>query len=189
MSRVKLAVKWISRVSLGLLFAIFVTLGVVKFWVGWFWTIPQNGMYPNIPSGLSFFAIDNPYRDVTQVNRGDVVVFRRVEGAERYIYIWRVVGLPGDTVEIDDARVILNGKKLPQEKSRSEGDFEIFRETNGTASYEVAYDRTPSAESPRSLTLTVPDDHLFLLGDNRRAASDSRVMGPIPFPSVVARRW
>jgi len=185
----KRASKWVVNALMGLFVASAVVLIAVKFAVGWYWTIPQNGMYPTLPAGSTFFGINKPYRDVKGVKRGDIVIFERFEGGSRYIYIWRVVGLPGDAVEIDDARVTLNGKGLPQEKVRSEGGYEIFRETNGDASYEVAYEGKVSEGLPRTLTLTVPDDHLFVLGDNRQNASDSRRMGPIRFDSVVAKKW
>ncbi len=181
--------KWGRRLLTGLLLALVVVLAVLRLTVVSYWTIPQNGMYPTLAAGSRFFGVNRPYRAVGDVKRGDIVVFEQANGGDSYIYIWRVVGLPGDFVEVEESRVALDGKALPLEKIRSEGTFDIFRETNHGASYEVAYDRSGSRDSPGKIAVTVPDSHLYLLGDNRLHASDSRVMGPIPFGSVIARKW
>jgi signal peptidase I len=181
--------KWTAYLMVGLCLSLMVAAGVIKYTVGWFWTIPQNGMSPALPAGSSLFGINNPYRDVKEVCHGDIVVFRQSQDSSSYVFMWRVIGLPGETVKIDDARVSLNGMPLPLEKIRSQEGLEVFRETNGDVSYEIAVDRAPSKGMPRSLTLIVPDNHLFVMGDNRPNASDSRIMGPIPFGSVIAKKW
>jgi signal peptidase I len=181
--------KWAKYPLAGSLIALVVVFAVLRFTVLSYWTIPQNGMYPTLPAGARFFGINKPYRSAADVKRGDIVVFEQPDGGNRYIYLWRVVGLPGDSVEIEDSRVSLNGKALPLEKVRSEGNYDIFRETNGGASYEVADDRAATQRAPGEYAATVPQGHLFVLGDNRVQARDSRVMGPIPISSVLAKKW
>jgi signal peptidase I len=60
--------------------------------------IPHNGMYPGVPAGSGFWAYKHAYSSPSQVKRGDVIVFTRAQNERPYLYIWRVVALPGDTV-------------------------------------------------------------------------------------------
>jgi signal peptidase I len=181
--------KWLSRLFLAFVLTLALVVIVLKLTIVSSWVIPQNGMYPTLPGGSTFLGINKPYKSAGDVKRGDIVIFERFEKGDRYIYIWRVVGLPGDSVVVEDSRVTLNGKPLPLEKVRSEVEADILRETNGEVSYEVAHDRTTPEGLSGKFMLTVPEGHLFVLGDHRTAASDSRVMGPIPFSSVLARKW
>jgi signal peptidase I len=116
-------------------------------------------------------------------------LFERAEAGSRYLYIWRVVGLPGETVEVDGDRLLLNGKEVSREKIRSEGELDIYRELCDGATYDVAYGPTLPPAIPTSVTVTVPRDSLFVLGDNRHNAVDSRSFGPVPFASVVGKKW
>lgn len=152
-------------------------------------TIPQNGMYPGLPARSRFITRRNPYQNVHDIKRGDVVVFVRETDLGTYKYVWRVVGLPGDLVEVSNDSVSLNGHALKHEVVRNEGQFLIVREWNGDVSYEVAYDQTlDRTEPPPFASMKVPDDHVFLLGDNRYSAQDSTVVGAVPFASIVERK-
>ena len=94
--------------------------------------------------------------------RGDVVVLRL--GNEPELLIKRVVGLPGDRVEIRGGRVFINNVPLSESY--------LTRPTNG--------DYGP---------VDVPPLHLFVLGDNRSFSNDSRAFGPISLNNVVGRAW
>jgi signal peptidase I len=117
---------------------------------------------------------------------GDVVVFRYpVEGVD---LIKRVVALPGDRIFTAGTRVERNGAILPHAKQvcpqplRPEpgGALQCFREQNGGRTYTVAYDDVPSALFAWP-EITVPADHVYVLGDHRTRSNDSRnpAMGPI----------
>jgi signal peptidase I len=152
-----------------------------------FYVIPQDGMYPGLPAGSRVLAVRRPYRDASEVKRGDIVIFNHTEDGQDYLYIWRVIGLPGDALQVSDEAVVLNGKPLPREVARLDGDTRIYREANGEAVYEVAYG--PTTDPPPDVTLTVPAGNFFVLGDNRRHAVDSRYLGPVPFDSILAKKW
>ena len=185
--------KWRRNLPIGLLVgsSIALTCGLlaVRFVVLSYWTTPHRGMYPTLAAGSTFFAFNRPYKGVGDVKRGDIVVFEQFQEDGRYFLIWRVVALPGDAVEVDPAGALsLDGRALPAEKVRPDPAGEIVRETNHGASYLVV--RGPRVHGPpETFRVTVPPGHLFLLGDNRPGASDGRRIGPIPFESVVARKW
>jgi signal peptidase I len=90
------------------------------------------------------------------IKRGDTVVFWFPEDTTKS-YIKRVIGLPGDTVEVDDGYVVINGKKLDESYVPSE-----YRDDG---SY------------PKRV---VPPDEYFVLGDHRVSSNDSRAWGFVP---------
>jgi len=174
-------------IVIGSIVAVLLTLLAVKtFFIGYY-RIPQNGMYPTLPAGSSLFAAKRPYSGASSVKRGDIVVFTREENGERYNFIWRVVALPGDTVEASGESLAINGKPVSRQRIRESDAKTVFREQIGDASYEVAYESSPSSPPP-GVSITVPVDHFFVMGDNRFDARDSRYFGPIPFKSIVGKK-
>ena len=151
--------------------------------------IPQDGMYPGLPAGSRLLAVRRPYHDSTRVSRGDIVVFDQMVDGTTYQFIWRVVGLPGDTIETSRDALIVNGEQLRREESRRDGSLVLYQETNGIALYEVAYDTAPLTSPPPDRSLTVPEGHFFVMVDNRNHAMDSRDFGPIRFESIVGKKW
>lgn len=105
--------------------------------------------------------------------RGDIIVFRPPEGdGDAVPLIKRVIGLPGDTVELRDGLVYVNGSPL-DEGYLYRGDDDQTEPTDpayaGTASWQV------------------PPGQLLVMGDHRQDSSDSRMFGPIPTANVVGR--
>ena len=172
------------------LLAVLAVLLLLKTFVIDRYTVPQAGMYPTIPAGSSFFGWKHPYRDPSQVRRGDVIAFwRQMPDDKRYQFVWRVVGLPGDRIELTGDSVSVNGQPLAREQLRTEGMMVIYREHNGEAAYEVAYPSSAVVASSQPLvTMTVSPDEFFVLGDNRHSARDSRYDGTVPFSHIVARK-
>jgi len=104
--------------------------------------------------------------------RGQVVVLHPPQDAsdQRAPYIKRVIGVGGDTVEIRDGRVSVNGTALDEPY--------LFRNAAGVD------EPTEASDQARWV---VPDGDLFVLGDHRQASSDSRAFGPVPVSSVIGR--
>jgi len=100
------------------------------------------------------------------VERGDVVVFKFPDKPE-VDYIKRVIGLPGDRVELVDKQLLINGR--PTEDPR--------------ASYSI------SGNMRMFGPVTVPAGHLFVMGDNRDESSDSRVWGFVPRPYLKGKAF
>lgn len=134
----------------------------------------------------------------SEPERGDVAVFKLPADNETD-YIKRVIGLPGDTIQMLDGVLHINGEPVP--KKRVE-DF-VIRDSFGNArrvpryietlpngvSYPVL-DLTPSGSSDNTGVYRVPEGHYFMMGDNRDNSTDSRVqsaVGYVPFENFVGR--
>ncbi|MBN1589642.1 MAG: signal peptidase I [Pirellulales bacterium] len=155
-------------------------------------SIAANSMAPNFLKGDLVLADKQAYRNGPP-QRGDVIVFRNPMD-RKMNYIKRVVGLPGDRVEVREGVVYLDGKPLPQKRATSsimgpaelpEG-AELFEEHGGDRAYLIAKHRGPS-EVPDFAETEVPPGHVFVLGDNRDRSLDSRRFGCVPIGDIKGR--
>ena len=135
----------------------------------------------------------------SQPERGDVVVFK-FPPDEETDYIERIVGLPGDRIQMRDGMLIINDVAVPKEKiddyvepvgpsgSGATRNVPRYRETlpNGV-SYEVL-DRDPEGNLDNTQVFRVPEGHYFAMGDNRDNSADSRVdVGYVPLENLVGK--
>jgi signal peptidase I len=167
--------------------ALLAALVVVKAFFVDYYRIPQNGMYPGLPAGSTFLTVKRPYSDALSVKRGDIIVFVRDEKGQRYNYVWRVIGLPGDKVEASGESLSINGRAVQRERIGEADGKSIFREQIRDVSYQIAFDRL-SADRPPNTSITVPVNQFFVMGDNRFNARDSRYFGPISFSSIIGKK-
>jgi signal peptidase I len=114
-------------------------------------------------------------------------VFVREENGQRYNYIWRVIALPGENVETSGEALIINGQPAQRQHLGEAEGKRICQEQIGDASYKVAFDKLPQHQL-LDVSVVVPPDHFFVLGDNRFDARDSRTFGPIPFRSIIGKK-
>ena len=115
-----------------------------------------------------------PYRSV---RRGDVIVFKFPEDPRRD-FIKRTVALPGETVEIRDKAVYVEGNRL-EEPRIFHADDRVWPDDPGLAD--------SSRRRDQSHPFTVPPDSYFALGDNRDNSYDSRFWGPVPAANLKGR--
>jgi len=128
--------------------------------------------------------------------RGDVVVFKYPPDPT-LDYIKRVIGLPGDRIQMRDGQLYINGTAVPREKIGQIEDqditdqarpVDVYRETlpNGV-SYETL-DLSPTTVGDNTREFIVPEAHYFMMGDNRDNSADSRFsVGFVPVENLVGR--
>ena len=127
-------------------------------------------------------------------NRGDLIVYRNPTPTGAINFIGRVVAVAGDHVKISGERVSINGNELARDRVPSEsltflGNQESGRvafEENAGRRYLVAYGASKDgARPPADFDGTIPERHVFVLGDNRDRAKDTRNFGPIHLADIV----
>lgn len=111
---------------------------------------------------------------VDSVNRFDIVVFHAPDDSEKQ-YIKRVIGIPGDTVEVQDEVLYVNGEVVPEEYLQPEL-FNLSESESFTEDFNLAI-LTGMTE--------VPEGQYFLLGDNRQNSKDSRYFGFVEEEAIV----
>ncbi len=123
--------------------------------------IEGASMEPNLHDS-EYVLIDKVSYRLHAPERGDIIVFER-QGNERD-YIKRIIGLPGDTVQISGGRVLVNGIALdePYLNQATHTDIPAWQ---------------------------VEEGRYFVMGDNRNNSSDSRAFGSIPLKDIVGRAW
>lgn len=130
-------------------------------------------------------------------NRGDIAVFRPVP--QDVEYIKRVVGLPGDTIQMRDGRLYINGEIMPREEigtaldTDSEGDTRevtVYRETFPNGTSHIIQEISDNGPLDDTQEYVVPAGHYFMMGDNRDRSADSRVLsavGYVPETNLIAK--
>jgi signal peptidase I len=173
--------------------AVVLAAGIVRPFIVEAFKIPSKAMVPTLVVGDEIMV--DKLRRVP--HRGDVIVFKYPLDPQTD-YVKRVVGLPGDVVEIKTgdviemgpAHLVVNGVEAPRE--RVQGDCTpaeervpcvLWRETLDGRSYEIATDAA-LGEQGSFERVVVPPGRLFVLGDNRDNSSDSRVWGTVPLEYV-----
>lgn len=150
--------------------------------------MPSGSMEPTIPLASRIRVQRAPFQSIARVRRGDIIVLNRLDkGSGTTIEaVKRVVGLPGDRVQLSGTSIWLNGRKLPHTLLRRAGKVSVWGETVGKTTYRVQYGDNV-APSP-AFSGTVPANTLFCLGDNRDNSNDSRYTGAVPFATIIGKK-
>lgn len=157
-------VEWVIVVVIAVTAAL-----VVKAYVLQQFAVSGESMYSTLHNSDRVLVNKLSYR-LHDPRRGDVVVLKTMEGAGERDLIKRVVGLPGDTVDVHDCHVFINNKEL----------IEPYLDPNVVSCTEA---------EGFSFPYTVPADHVFVMGDNRGASKDSRALGPIAYGDLLGRAF
>lgn len=190
---------------------------LIAFFIRSFWfepfRIPSGSMYPTLQVGDFLFVSKYTYGyskhsfplssgmfegrvwyDAPQ--RGDVVVFKYPQD-NKTDYIKRVIGLPGDKIKIENGRLYINGEIVEREQTE---DYVIFDNAANMGVYPQYIEKLPNGVEHRILEIsdnapldnmaevTVPEDHFFMMGDNRDRSDDSRAhVGFVPKENLVGK--
>jgi signal peptidase I len=145
--------------------------------------VQQNSMERTLEPG-QYVLVDKLTPRWDSYSRGDVVVFNPPQTwtSDPTPFIKRVIGLPGDTVEVkDDGYVYVNGVNLDEKY--------LYVNDAGVQEPSLAsLDQEPSTSFDQS-TWVIPEGQLFVMGDHRQKSADSRVFGPISISDVVGRAF
>ncbi len=136
--------------------------------------VSGHSMDPNL-NNSDYLLTDKVSYRFNGPERGDIVVFHAPDGANCVAgtgcdYIKRVIGLPGEKVEVKDSSIYINDAKL-------------------TESYLPAGTMTHPGDFTRDRAITLGPQEYFVAGDNRGQSSDSRVWGPILPEMIVGRAF
>ena len=127
-------------------------------------------MDPNFNNGQYLVVNEIGYR-FEEPGRGEVIVFKYPIDPSQY-YIKRIIGLPGEIVEIKDGHVSIYNQEFPEGK--------ILDESIYLPKEKITIGQTH---------LKLSEDEYFVLGDNRQASSDSRQWGVLPRDNIIGRVW
>lgn len=171
--------EYVEAAAIAVILALFIRTFVVQAF-----KIPSGSMVPTLLVGdhilvnKFIYGVKIPYLRKTLVpvsspKRDDVVVFiYPVDKSKDFIK--RVIGLPNDTLEIVDGKIFINGQ-------RYEDRFGYYDDRNPSSSASIG--------KARIGPITVPKDHLFVMGDNRDHSYDSRFWGFVPLSAVKGKAF
>ena len=210
MSDKKINASWIKSNLFTLFYALVIALIIRTFLIQPFF-IPSSSMEPNLLVGDRLFASKFDYgyskhsfpfslgpisnRIFSNVpDRGDVIIFKPPH--TNLDYIKRLIGLPGDRIEVRNGNLIINSNSLEYENIRKDSKvlkngrvikINVLKETlpNGI-SYEI-YNYLDGSPGDNTKEFVVPENHYFFMGDNRDNSNDSRFWGTVEFNRLVGK--
>jgi len=168
----------VTRRPLGCLFEIVETLVltliiffVIQTFVAQPYRVEQQSMERTLEPD-QYVLVDKLTPRFDAYSRGDIVVFEPpeawVDGGPKTPFIKRVIGLAGETIEIKDGAVYVDGTRLDEP---------------------YTYDLAPTTANEEPARWVIPEGELFVMGDHRAASADSRAFGPIERSTVIGRAW
>ena len=193
-----------------LLFALLLALLIRTFVVQPF-KIPSGSMIPTLLVGDHLlvnkfvFGTKIPFTNIflfpiSKINRGDVVVFtypneEKNPSKDDIYYIKRVIGIPGDRIDINSRNLIINGEEIPLTysgtylNSRDGRKYDEYIEDLFGKETKIIFEKGAMATNRGILPVKVPDGYVFVMGDNRDNSQDSRFWGFVPLEKIAGKAF
>jgi signal peptidase I len=156
----------VKEIATFLILAVIIVVPI-RIFVAQPFVVEGESMYPTFESG-DYLIVDEISYEFMEPKRGDVVVFR-YPGNPSVFYIKRIIGLPGETLQIEHGAITITKK-----------DGSVL---NLSEPYVVTEDTTYTQDS------VIGTDQYFVMGDNRPKSSDSRVWGLLPKNDIMGRAY
>ena len=189
--------RWYSLVGINLAF--FIVAFAIRAFLYQPFSIPSAAMEPSLNIGDYFFVSKRAY-DNAGPQRGDVVVFKMPNPNSpdyNQDFVKRVIGLPGDRVQMINGQVFLNSKPIPKKRVADyirPDEFGVvrnvqrFTETLPSGRSYYVLDLGPNSNEDNTGIFVVPAGHYFMMGDNRDNSDDSRMsVGFVPAEDLVGK--
>lgn len=181
------------------LFPVILFVVVIRSFIIEPYQIPSSSMVPTLEKGdfilVSKFSYGlrlplSNYEFVAfkRPSYGDVIVFNFPQDP-RVRYIKRVVGKPGDIISYSNKTLSINGKKISQQLVDNRLDYQDVRETLGDKQHLQRHYKLIDNQELHAGEWAVPQNHYFVMGDNRDNSNDSRYWGFVPHNQLVGRAF
>ena len=195
-----------------LAFAIILAL-IIRTFVFQPFKIPSGSMIPTLLVGDHLlvnkfvYGTKIPFTDIEifpleKIKHGDVIVFtypnnENDPSKNGLYYIKRVIGLPGDDVDLDGRNLVINGEKIPLEyigtysDERNSEQFDEYTEDLLGKEHTVIFRKGKEATNRGSYipVTKVPEGYVFVMGDNRDNSQDSRFWGFVPIENIAGKAF
>lgn len=145
------------------------------------YSFPSKSMSPTIKPGDLFFADKSVNSNGNKrIMRGDIVTFINPQD-RTLVFAKRVIGLPGDKIEMSGYNILVNNKTIILSQSKEGKRLLVTEKSESGQTYQVQWEE-PQKDK---ISLTVPAGQAFLLGDNRSLSRDSRQLGSIYLADIL----
>ncbi|MDO4436722.1 MAG: signal peptidase I [Coriobacteriaceae bacterium] len=158
-------VEWV-----GVFLIAFAVFALVRTFIVAPYTVPSESMLPTIQVGDNLFAQKVSLELGQPVKQGDIVVFDNpVSESDHEILVKRVIAVAGQTVDLRDGAVYVDGEALDEPYTQGES-WPLLSQAAGV---------------DVSFPYTVPEGHVWMMGDNRENSADSRYFGAVPNENLI----